>query len=126
MDRNKDFEKYLGELMSVEASYMPSPAAALVFEARKKVAARKKNIRIEISFIDQLIAFFRCDLKFYHVGVSVLLLTAGLFYVNEPNYSSGVNSGFMEYQEALSITNTTISVNSTTMLTSIPTMVIRN
>ncbi|WP_317900226.1 hypothetical protein [Aurantibacillus circumpalustris] len=126
MDRNKDLDKYLGELMSVEALDMVACDISLVLAARKKVAARKKTIRVEISFIDQLTGFFRFDLKFYHVGVSVLLISAGLFYVNEPNYNSSVNAGFMEYKDALSITNTTISVNSTTMLTSIPTMVIRN
>ena len=126
MNSNNDFEKHLAAFMSVEASDILNPDISLGAAARKKVAERKKTIRIEISFLDQLIAFFRCDLKFYHVGISALLLTAGLFYMNEPSYTSGVNAGFMEYKDALSITNTTISVNSSTMLTSIPTMVIRN
>ena len=126
MDSNNAIEKHLGELMSVEAIDVPNPDLSLVNAARNKVAARKKTIRIQISFFDQLIAFLRFDFKFYHLGVSLLLISAGIFYVNEPNYNSGVSGGFIEYKEALSITNTTISVNSTTMLTSIPTMVIRN
>ena len=126
MDRNKDLEKFLGEMMSVEATDIQSPHPSLVWEAREKIMARKKVVKERSNFFDRLISFFRLDFKFYHVGLSLLLISAGIFYLNEPNYNSSDSSNFIHYDEALSIKNATISVNSSTMLTCIPTTVIRN
>lgn len=126
MDTHKDFEKFIAEAMSTGTSEIQNPSSSLVLTAREKVFARKKTIHIEISLFDQLMAFFKLNFKFYHVGLSALLICGGMLYLNEPNYNSKNATGFMDYKEALSITNTTISVNSSTMLTSIPTMVIRN
>lgn len=126
MDAQKDLETFLGEIMSADATEINAPHPALLWEAREKIMARKKVLNPGFSFFDRLIAFFRLDFKFYHVGLSVLLICAGIFYVNEPSYNNGSNGGFMQYKESLSISNTTISVISSTMLTSIPTTVIRN
>jgi|GEM_PF-2924399 len=126
MDTRKDFRNFLSEMMSAEASDIESPNPALVFAARDRVLARKKVMKEHLNFFDKLLLFFRLDFKFYHVGLSLLIISAGFFYVNEPNYTSDNSSSFSSYSEALSITNTTISVNSSTMLTSIPTLVIRN
>jgi len=126
MDRTKDFEKFLTEMMSAEATDIQSPHASLVYGARETILARKKIINEQPGFPERFINFFRLDFKFYHVGLSLLLISAGIFYVSEPNYTTNDASGFIHYDEALSIKNTTISVNSSTMLTSIPTLVIRN
>jgi hypothetical protein len=126
MDTHKDYEKFIADIMSTDTSDIQSPAPSLVIAAREKVFLRKKTIHIEISVLDQVMAFFKLNFKFYHVGLSALLICGGMLYLNEPNYNSKNAAGFMDYKEALSITNTTISVNSSTMLTSIPTMVIRN
>ena len=126
MDRANDFEKFLTERMSVEATDIQSPHSFLAFEARERVLARKKITSEQPGFLEKCIHFFRLDFKFYHVGLSLLLISAGVFYVNEPNYTNNDSSAFNHYDEALSIKNTTISVNSSTMLTSIPTLVIRN
>lgn len=127
MDRAKDLEKILGEIMSPENTEIQSPDLAYMYEARAKVMARKKVSKEHtMGLIERFILFIKLDFKFYHVGISLLLVSAGIFYVTEPNYSSGNPAGLIEYQEALSIKNTTISVNSSTMLTSIPTTVIRN
>jgi hypothetical protein len=127
MDRAKDLEKLLGEMMSPEATEIQSPDLGYMYKARAAVAARKKSeVAERAGFFEKLFLFFKLDFKFYHVGLSVLLIFAGIFYMTEPNYSAGNSQGFMEYHEALSIKNTTISVNSSTMLTSIPTTVIRN
>ncbi len=126
MDRNKEFEKFLGEMMSAEATDIESPHISLVNEARERIFVRKKSVPEEPIFLERLLTFFRLDFKFYHLGLSLLLISAGIFYVNEPNYNTNDSSAFVQYNEALSINNTTISVNSSTMLTSIPTLVIRN
>ena len=126
MDRNKDLENFLGELMSADASGISAPSPALVAEARQKVLLHKKQVKKRSSISDLFTFLSGLNVKLYHVGISVLLVSAGIFYLNEPSYHSGDSSGFMQYKESLSITNTTISVNSSTMLTSIPTTVIRN
>lgn len=120
-------EKRIEEMMSPEATDIQSPDLGYMYKARAAVMARRKPEAAErAGFVDKLILFFKLDFKFYHVGLSVLLVSAGIFYVTGPDYSAGNSAGFMEYHEALSIKNTTISVNSSTMLTSIPTTVIRN
>lgn len=126
MEKNKDFEKLLGEILSPDASDIESPHPSLVYNAREKVLARKKVVREPVFSFSSLIQFFKLEFRFYHVGLSVLFISIGLFYVNEPNYSDPGSSGFSQYNNSLSIKNTTISVNSSTMLTSIPTLVIRN
>ena len=126
MNRSKDLEKLLEETMSAEATDVQVPHPTFFYEAREKVAARKKLATAQAGFLDQLAAFFRFHLKFYHVGLCLLLISGGVLYVSEPSYTSVGSSGFIPSGDALSIQNTTISVNSSTMLTSIPTLVIRN
>ncbi|PBQ33297.1 hypothetical protein CNR22_16450 [Sphingobacteriaceae bacterium] len=126
MDRKKELDNFLGEILSVEASEIESPNPALIFAARERVLARKKVETANTSFLERFLLFFKLDFKFYHVGLSLLLISAGIFYLNEPNYTSNSAGNFISYDESLSIKNTTISVNSSTMLTSIPTLVIRN
>lgn len=126
MDKQKELDNFLGEIMSAEASDIESPNPALLFAARQRVMARKKVTEEKISLLERLLLVFKVDFKFYHVGLSVLLISAGIFYLNEPNYSTNSAGSFIGYDESLSIKNTTISVNSSTMLTSIPTTVIRN
>ena len=125
MERNSNVEKLLRELMSPGASEIESPHTALVYKARESVLARKKEVREPVFSLSRLISFFRMELKFYHVGMSLLLVSAGVFYFTEPSYNPAGTSRFIPH-DALSITNTTVSVNSSTMLTSIPTLVIRN
>lgn len=126
MDRNKEFEKFIGEIMSAEATDIEMPHPSHVWEARAKIMERKKIVKERSTLLESFISFFRLDFKVYHVGLSLLFISAGIFYLNEPTYSSSGASDFIQYNEALSIQNTTISVNSSTMLTCIPTTVIRN
>jgi hypothetical protein len=126
MERNKDLEKLLGEMLSPDTADIESPHASLVYTAREKILARKKVVREPVFSFSRIIEFFKLEFRFYHVGLSVLLISIGMFYVNDSNYSSQNSPGFSQYNDALSIKNTTISVNSSTMLTSIPTLVIRN
>lgn len=126
MDRQKELDNFLGEILSAEASDIESPNPALIFAARQRVMARKQVAEEKISFTERLLLFFKLDFKFYHVGLSLLFISAGIFYLNEPNYNANGSGSFIHYDESLSIKNTTISVNSSTMLTSIPTTVIRN
>ena len=126
MNATKDLEKFLEEIMSAEVTDIQSPHLSLVNEARQKIFTRKKIVREEVSLLNRLILFFTRDFKFYPIGLSLLLISGGIFYISEPDYNTDSATHFMNYNEVLSITNTTISVNSSTMLTSIPTLVIRN
>jgi hypothetical protein len=125
MEKNKEFEEFLYRTMSPEE--FSAPDIELVKEARKKVLARRKASQEEsVKLLDKLIGYFNLQLRFYHLGISVLLVFAGFFYFNDRDYSRTDGSGLMEYHADLSINNTTVSVTSSTMLTSIPTLVIRN
>jgi hypothetical protein len=125
MEKNREFEELLYRAMSPEE--FSAPGIGLVNGARKKVLARKKETQEEsVKLLDRIIRYFNLQLRFYHLGVSVLLLFAGFFYFNDRDYSRADTSGLMEYHADLSIHNTTVSVTSSTMLTSIPTLIIRN
>jgi hypothetical protein len=123
----KDMDNLIRKAMAVDAMGINEPDARLVSEARRKVMARKKqpdSYRGENPSV--LSAFFmllRYRLKFYQVGVSVLVTCVCLFYSIEMNVQSrsGQSLG-AEHANILSIKNTTISVNSSTILTSIPTL----
>lgn len=112
--------------MSPYGADMDMPDPSLVYNARAIVQARKKTAAERPGLLSMLAAFFKLELRFYHVGLTVLLISAGIFYVNEPNYNSADAAGLVHYNDVLSIQHTTVSVNSSTMLTSIPTLVIRN
>ena len=122
----KQFESLLKERLSPEEAGIERPDLLLVFEARQKVMSRKTPVRKSEDIFRMLMSFFQLELRFYHVGLSLLLISGGIFYLNEPNYDHHVHSGLSAYNDVLSINNSTVSVNSSTMLTSIPTLVIRN
>jgi hypothetical protein len=124
METKKEFEKLLSETLSTEEIKVPD--VAFMYEARSRVLARKKKDVEHPRWIDMVFSFFNKELKLYHLGVSALLISGGAFYLNEPGYSNAGDAGLMGYHQEMSINNSTISVNSSTMLTSIPTLIIRN
>lgn len=126
METQTHLENFLKDSLTPERSEFFRPDPLLVFEARQKVLSRKKSIRNSLNFFDSVFAFFKLELRFYHVGLSLLIISGGMFYLNEPNYRGSDATGLIPYSEALSINNTTVSVKSSTMLTSIPTLIIRN
>jgi hypothetical protein len=126
MEKTKDFEKLLTNALSYHSSGIESPDPSLIFDARRVVMARKKQVKEPMDLFAMLLAFFKMELKVYHVGLCLLLFSAGFFYVKEPSYTDTGTVGLTGYRDALSTQNTTISVNSSTLLTSIPTLVIRN
>lgn len=126
MNTPTPFETLLKDHFSPESSGIETPDLLMVFEARQKVLSRKTPARKSEDLFRMLMSFFQLELRFYHVGLSLLLISGGIFYLNEPNYNHHVHSGLSAYNDVLSINHTTVSVNSSTMLTSIPTLVIRN
>lgn len=121
MNAEKNFEKLLKESMNPENAGVESPDVNLVFTARQMIGLRKRENTEKHAFIKNLLSFFKLELRLYPVGISVLLLFGLLFYFNEPNYGGSGTSVISQGEEILSLRNTTISVNSSTMLTSIPT-----
>jgi hypothetical protein len=126
MERHQDTDLLLHRLLSPDSADLPSPALALVQKARESVISRKNVQRPGPAFLNHLLSFFRLDLKFYHAGLCLLLLFGGICYMNAPSYNSADPSGFIHSSEILSVKHSTVSVNSSTMLTSIPTNLIRN
>jgi hypothetical protein len=118
----KDMDNLIKKAMAVDAMGINEPDARLVSEARSKVMARKKQPE-NPSLISAFFMLLRYRLKFYQVGVSVLVTCVCLFYSIEMNVQSrsGQSLG-AEHANILSIKNATISVNSSTILTSIPTL----
>lgn len=121
MNAEKNFENLLRENMNPENSGIEAPDADLVFAARQMIGLRKREPSETYGYLHNLLRFFRMELRLYPVGISVLLLFGLIFYFNEPNYGSSGASVISHGDEILSLRNTTISVNSSTMLTSIPT-----
>ncbi|MBL7933266.1 MAG: hypothetical protein JNL60_15275 [Bacteroidia bacterium] len=122
MNAEKNFEKLLRENMSPENSDIDAPDAELVFTARQMIGLRKREPLEKFGFIQNILHFFRTELRLYPVGISVLFLFGLVFYFNEPNYGTQGTAVMSGGNEILSLRNTTISVNSSTMLTSIPTL----
>lgn len=127
MENKNELEKLFRETMSVDELIISDPDISLVSEARKKILLRKqplKKARAKFSFFDQL---FSSKLKFYQVGFSVLLTCICLVYSLEMNHNSKNGEEFTSFSNTVLASNTpTISVNSSTLLTSIPTLIIRN
>lgn len=110
------------KVMDTEAMEMETPGRDLVAAARKKVAARKPALPPDNRLFDWFF-LLRHKLRFYQLGATVLLTCLCLFYSIEVNLESRSTPGFSNYSpNSLSIKNTTISVNSPTILTSIPTL----
>lgn len=126
MNTPSPLETLLKDHLSAEASGIESPDILVIFEARQKVLSRKTPARKSEDFFRMLTSLFQLELRFYHVGLSLLIISGGIFYLNEPTYNHNAHSALGAYNDVLSINNSTVSVNSSTMLTSIPTLVIRN
>lgn len=115
-------EHLIKKAMAVDAMGMNEPDAELVSAARRQVMARKKQPE-KSSMMDTFFMLLRYRLKFYQVGVSVLITCVCLFYSIEMNVQSRSGQSLGDdHANILSIKNTTISVNSSTILTSIPTL----
>jgi hypothetical protein len=127
MENKNELEKLFHQTMSLDELNINEPDISLVNEARKKILLRKqplKKERTKFSFFDQL---FMSKLKFYQVGFSVLLTCICLVYSLEMNHNSKNGGEFSSFSASVLASNTpTISVNSSTLLTSIPTLIIRN
>jgi hypothetical protein len=123
MEQNKNIHELLSNRMASEAADIETPGLLHVIAARNAVLARKKVAKEKTNFLSRILPFFNPDLKFYHLGISVLLITFSTIYITETHYSPTGSPGFSDHSyNNLSIKNSTISVNSSTMLTSIPTL----
>ncbi len=123
METNPNIHDLLASRMDWRKSESEAPGLDHVQNARNAVMARKKTAVEKRSFIQGFVTFLNFDLKFYHLGISVLLLMVGSFYISETSYGTAGGAAFSEQNiTTLSIKGSTVSVNSSTMLTSIPTL----
>lgn len=108
---------------AMSAEHFNAPDISLVNAARKKVMSRKKSEPAErFSFVERLFGWMNLQVKFYHLGVSVLLAFAGYIYLDDRAYTGSNASDLINLHADMSIHNATVSVTSSTMLTSIPTL----
>jgi hypothetical protein len=120
---NSAFDTFMKEHLSMQCS---SPDRLIVFEARQTVITRGKK-RVASHFFQSVTSFLNTEVRMYHLGISTLLLFISFLYCQSINESSMASGSFTPISEdAFALTNHTISVTSSTMLTSIPTLVIRN
>jgi hypothetical protein len=120
---NNALDTFIKEHLSPQIS---SPDRLIVFEARQTVIARGKN-KAASHFFQSITQFLTSEVRMYHLGISTFLLFISFFYCQRINESSMHSGSFTPISEdAFALTNHTISVTSSTMLTSIPTLVIRN
>ena len=121
---HNDLDLQFRKTLSIENLEFQVPP--LSQKARKLVLRRQISVNAPINLIGMIVSFFNLQVKFYHLGLTVLLFSAGLFYYNENAYHHSQHSDSLDAGSGLSITNGTISVTSSTMLASIPTFVVRN
>jgi len=123
---NSALNEFIREHLSPERPPQASPDPLLVFEARQTVLNHGKKSQTG-QWLQAVSSFFTTEVRMYHLGISMLLMFFSFFYCQRINESSINTSSLSHYSEdAFALTNHTISVTSSTMLTSIPTLVIRN
>ena len=137
MENNAD--NFLKNKLSPDELDLETPDISLVNEAREKILMRRKAIPEKENFFSFISAYFGFEIKSYQIGLATLLIACGIFYftnnVNEKNdgtlisknaannysiSSSTVLASLTQY------TNNKTATNSSTVLTSIITFVIRN
>ena len=120
---NREIENLFSQLMSPDHSEMQAPDPLLVFEARQAVLSRRKRVSLWPARFASIVGPLFATLRMQHLGVAVLLLTSGLLYVTELTDSPNTDqSSAYDGSSLITASNTTISVISSTMLTSIPTL----
>ena len=127
MENNNELNKFLSNKMSIDNLEFEAPDISKMEEARQKILLRKKPVKEEKELFLWLANMIKPRLKFYQLGVSVLLTGICLIYSLEIDENTKNNNGFEGYTtDMVASKSPTISVNSSTLLTSIPTLIIRN
>jgi hypothetical protein len=119
---NREIERLLTQIMSAEHSELQAPDPLLVFEARQAVINRKRRVSFPRETVMPLRRFFSA-LRLQHLGVTAILVLSGLLYLSQAWYNPHHRqTATYDYNSLMSSGNSTISVISSTMLTSIPTL----
>ena len=119
---DKELFKLLSHYMPADQSPSDAPDPLLVWEARLTVAARKKTGTVRPLFEKmrgQLLAF----ISPMQAGLATMMLVCCYLFIIHDNSSENPGSSRISQGTiSESVCNTTISVMSSTMLTSIPTL----
>lgn len=118
---DKNLDELLIASMHPENSEIEKPEAELVIAARQMIGLRKRQLTERSALLQNLLQFFKPDLRVYPVGISVLLFFGLVLFLSEQHYSNHSAVAISQAEDMLSLKNSTISVNSNTMLTSTPT-----
>jgi hypothetical protein len=123
METENKRDAMLTDHMDADSGRFTAPDLLLVFEARQAVMARAKPRARNRVQLNVLWSYFRGHVRSYHVGFAMLLFTAGFFYYDNNVLNGNRSSELMQQRdEIFSNRSSTISVISSTMLTSIPTL----
>jgi hypothetical protein len=118
---NNILEKLAGTHLNHE--HVEQPDLLLVFEARRAVEMRKKKKQAVPRMLAALDAFSNLRVRLYPAVMTVILAVMGTYYFTGLSDVSHEHSSLLdESAQVFSIRNSTISVISNTMLTSIPTL----
>jgi hypothetical protein len=132
-------ENFLKNKLSINELDLDTPDLSLVNEAREKILSRKKQNIQKVGFLTFIFSYFDFKVKAYQVGIAMLLIAGGIFYFtsleNKTNTDAFVSrnaannysiSSSTVLASLTQYTNNKTATNSSTVLTSIITFVIRN
>jgi hypothetical protein len=137
MENNNDLDKFLKHKMSLHELEISIPPLSV--EVKKRIAAKKKSTIEPGCFYEKFSSFFNIQTKLYRVGIAVLIIAGFIFYfLNEQTAESSlITQNTASKDASVTITSSTVlaglttlanksSVNSSTVLTSILTFVVRD
>jgi hypothetical protein len=123
--KNEEFDQMLKDFMSIENSELELSPLQNMDLMRRRVASRKQRSMTANRWKRFLQNLINIRIEQYQVGFSMLIISAGLFWFAEnPNPSSSISD--LGSASTYTLVTNTVCVSSSTMLTSIPTLVIRN
>src|SRR5688572_19512610 len=119
---NTDFDQLLKDGMSAANDKAGEPDLLLVFEARQAVMARRRPTSRLAEKVRLSLASFLPVIRVQHVGFASLLVAGCMLYLSELTGRQNSEQAYSGAQTFSGISSNTISVISSTMLTSIPTL----
>ena len=113
MENNNELNNFLSDKMSVDELNLQAPDLALVFEARKKVMARKKAAGEINDFFSIIATFLNFKIKLNHAVFATIVTGSIILYVTQNKPGNKIENRSDDYVSNIA------SVRSSTVLSSI-------
>ena len=116
---NKNLDSFLKSKMSLNELGISEPKADLVSAARKKIDLRRKKMEEPMDLLAVISGFFNLQIKLYQAGLATLIIGGYIYYFTKTE-NIPTKTIVTQY-----VTDDS-SVNSSTVLASILTFIVRN